>query len=433
VSLTQVLHRPVRRCAAGLYLAGAALAAGTAVPAYARLGTGQALAFAAVAVVSAAVAVAVLRAARWALWLTVVFTAGQLSAVVGIGWELSAGIDEGKAGELRRLGVDPTVGVLVNLVYSALAVLLFGWVALRWRRLRRVDHRTGASFTAETVALQRAFESRRPATSRLFVDPYAEAFLRPSLRLLAAASGVAVLRRIATGLYDTVGGPGPRPSAVVRTWVIDEAVTGAAATVRQCVLLGAGYDTRAYRLPALADMPVFEIDRPATQAAKRAAVGRLGLDRRRVRYVPVDFERDDLRVRLDAAGFDASAPAVVVWEGVTNYLTAEAVDATLAVVRDLVAAGGLLVMTYVDARVLSDPRAFPEAPRWVAAVARAGEPWTFGLLPTETPVFFAARGFRLCTDVSTLDAGRARLASMHRRDRPSALYRIATAERAPTG
>ena len=280
------------------------------------------------------------------------------------------------------------------------------------------------------MALQRAFESRRPAASRLFVDPYAEAFLRPSLRLLAAASGVAGLRRIVTGAYDAIGGPGPRPSAIVRTRVIDDAVTAAAARAGQCVLLGAGHDTRAHRLPACADLPVFEVDHPATQAAKRAAVDRLGLDQTRVRYVPVDFERDDLRGRLDAAGFDASVPTVVVWEGVTNYLTAEAVDATLAVIRDLLAAGGLLVMTYIDARVLADPPTFPEGPRWVRAVARAGKPWTFGILPAQTATWFASRGFRLCDDTSTLDAGRDLLAPARRGDRPSALYRIATAERA---
>jgi len=106
------------------------------------------------------------------------------------------------------------------------------------------------------------------------------------------------------------------------------------------------------------------------------------------------------------------------------------VDATLAVIRDLVAADGLLVMTYIDARVLTDPQVFPEGPRWVRAVARAGEPWTFGLLPSQAPTWFADRGFRLSSDASTLDAGRDWLASMHRRDRPSALYRIATAERA---
>ncbi|MFB9235861.1 class I SAM-dependent methyltransferase [Plantactinospora siamensis] len=290
--------------------------------------------------------------------------------------------------------------------------------------------RSVASFTAETVALQRAFESRRPASRRLFVDPYATAFLRPSLRLLAAAAGVPGLRRVATGLYDAVGGPGPRPSAIVRTRVIDDALTAASERVRQCVLLGAGYDTRAHRPPALAAMPVFEVDHPATQAAKRAVIDRLGLDAGRIRYVPVDFEHDDLRARLDAAGFEASAPTAVVWEGVTNYLTAEAVDATLAVVHELIGAEGLLVMTYVDARVLADPARFPEAARWMRAVARAGEPWTFGLHPDKTPGFLAARGFRLRADMSTQDAARAWRADLERRDRPSALYRIVTAERA---
>ncbi len=154
----------------------------------------------------------------------------------------------------------------------------------------------------------------------------------------------------------------------------------------------------------------------------------MGLVHSQIRYVPVDFERDDLRARLHAAGFDASASTVVVWEGVTNYLTAQPVDATLTVIRDPTKGGGLLVMTYIDARVLTEPQVFPEAARWVRAVARAGEPWKFGLLPARMPAFFAARGFRLCRDVSTLDAGRAWLDSRHRRDRPSALHRIATAE-----
>jgi hypothetical protein len=76
-----------------------------------------------------------------------------------------------------------------------------------------------ASFTAETVALRRAFESKRPVGSRLFVDPYADAFLRPSLRTLAVAGGLPGVRRLASGLYDAVAGPGPRPSAIVRTKV----------------------------------------------------------------------------------------------------------------------------------------------------------------------------------------------------------------------
>ncbi|TCO54927.1 class I SAM-dependent methyltransferase [Actinocrispum wychmicini] len=283
-----------------------------------------------------------------------------------------------------------------------------------------------ASFTAETVALQRAFESKRPVRSRLFADPYADAFLRPTLRTLAAASGVFGVRRLASGLYDAVAGPGPRPSAIVRTKVIDDALTEADA--EQCVLLGAGYDTRAHRLPALASKRVFEVDHPLTQAAKRRVISQLDLNTEHVTYVPVDFERDDLAEQLAAAGFDRTRETVFVWEGVTNYLTQEAIDGTLGVIHDLGHAGGTLIVTYVDVRALAEPSPFPEARRWVRAVARAGEPWTFGLHPDEVGAFLADRGFRLRTDVSTLDAGEPWFAAQHRNEHGSALYRVAVTE-----
>lgn len=266
-----------------------------------------------------------------------------------------------------------------------------------------------ASFTAETMALQRAFESGRPPGRRLFDDPYATAFLRPSLRVLAGAARLPAVRHLAFGLYDAVAGPGPRASGITRTKVIDDALTSAMTGETQCVLLGAGYDTRAHRLPALAGRAVFEVDHPATQARKRAVLG-VG-----PKYVPVDFERDDLPARLTESGFDPRKPSVFVWEGVTNYLTAEAVGTTLAAVHGL---GGDLVFTYVDVRALHEPSPFPEARRWVRAVARSGEPWTFGLLPASTGAFLAEHGFDLRKDVSAQEAGGG-----------SRLYRIAIAAR----
>ncbi len=278
------------------------------------------------------------------------------------------------------------------------------------------------------MALQRSFESHRPKSRRLFCDPYADAFLRPSLHALAILSGIPGLRRAATTLYDAIGGRGPRPSAIVRTKVIDDAVTDAATDDGQCVLLGAGYDTRAYRLAALARCEVFEVDHPATQAAKRAVVDRLGLDIGRVTYVPVDFEHDKLADALLAADFDPATQSILGWEGVTNYHTDAAIDTTLAVIHDLAAAGSVLILTYVDARALVDPSPFPEARRWVRAVARAGEPWTFGLDPDDASGYFAQRGFHLIRDVSTLDAGRAWMMEQRRSELGSGLYRIAIME-----
>ncbi|MFC4945317.1 class I SAM-dependent methyltransferase [Pseudonocardia sp. GCM10023141] len=155
--------------------------------------------------------------------------------------------------------------------------------------------------------------------------------------------------------------------------------TVAAATDAQLVLLGAGFDSRAHRLPRLRVVPVFEVDHPATQATERELIGRSGRVLAPVRYVPVDFETDDLETALLRAGLRPERRTCFVWEGVTNYLTAAAVDTTLAILRRLAPAGGTLVMTYVHAGVLDGSVRFPGSQRWLRNVARLGEPWAESL------------------------------------------------------
>ena len=72
------------------------------------------------------------------------------------------------------------------------------------------------------------------------------------------------IRRAVEVLYDRVAGPGPRASAVARTRLIDDLVTDARSSIGQLVILGAGFDARAYRLPGLEQVTVFEVDHPAT-------------------------------------------------------------------------------------------------------------------------------------------------------------------------
>jgi methyltransferase (TIGR00027 family) len=292
-----------------------------------------------------------------------------------------------------------------------------------------------SSFTAETMALQRAFESHRPSQSRLFSDPYADAFLRPWMRWLATASGVPILRGVATRLFDAKTGPGPRPSAIIRTRVIDDALVDIVAHHRgrsQVVILGAGFDTRAYRLNALAAARVFELDHPATQQAKRAAIERLSLSSNHVIHAPINFEHDDLYQVLIRAGLDSTRPIVFVWEGVTNYLSAHAVDDTLATIRRASAGqDATLIVTYIDIRALDNPSPFPEAGRWVKAVRDAGEPWTFGLDPRSATQYFHDRGYRVRSDVSTKDAGQQLFSGSHRTEQGSALYRVLVADVAP--
>ena len=117
-----------------------------------------------------------------------------------------------------------------------------------------------------------------------------------------------------------------------------------------------------------------------------------------------------------------------VWEGVTNYLSAGAVDQTLRVVRALAAPGSLLLFTYVHQGVIDGSARFPEAARWVRSVARAGEPWTFGFVPAALPGYLASRGFTLSWDVTTAEAGRRYFGPVGRRDHASRLYHVALAE-----
>jgi methyltransferase (TIGR00027 family) len=282
-----------------------------------------------------------------------------------------------------------------------------------------------ASRTAEQVALFRALETARPR-DRVFADPLAVRFLPVGYRL---AARLARWRPAGRRLERFIDGhwPGPRASAVARTRLIDDLVGDAlAAGARQVVLLGAGYDSRAYRLPAMAGARVFEVDHPATQAAKQRLVrAAVRPDRRRhVRFVPVDLLGDDLAAALQRAGFAAGEPTVVVWEGVTNYLTAPAVDATLRGLAARSAPGSRIIFTYVDRAVLTGEI---DTGGWQAAVRRQGEPWTFGFDPAALPGYLAERGLRGTLDLSTAEAADRYLAPLGRPEPAAPFYRVCQA------
>jgi len=290
------------------------------------------------------------------------------------------------------------------------------------------SRKSRASRTAGLMAVQRGLESARPERTRLFTDPLAPSFLTPAWRVALAAARLPAVRIAIEAVYDLVGGPGPRASAIARTKLIDDLIEQLAPTVEQVVLLGAGYDTRPYRLACLAGRRVFEIDRTETQQVKRAVLARSGTARASVTFVPVDFETDDLARALADAGHRPDRPTLFLWEGVTQYLSAEAVSSTLAIVRTLACAGACLVFTYVDDAVIGkDAPQFPEAGRWLRGVAKRDEPWISGISPAKLPEVLARHGFHLVEDVSAADAGARYFGPRRRRERGSGLYRVATA------
>jgi len=133
----------------------------------------------------------------------------------------------------------------------------------------------------------------------------------------------------------------------LRTASIDGAGRAAiAGGATQLVILGAGYDGRAWRLPELAGVQVFEVDHPATQEAKRAHLTELPPPAGVVSFVSIDFERESLGAVLDRAGHDSASPTCWIWEGVVMYLTREAMRATLAGIAGRSAPGSTLIVNY---------------------------------------------------------------------------------------
>nr|WP_285620058.1 SAM-dependent methyltransferase [Actinoallomurus iriomotensis] len=216
----------------------------------------------------------------------------------------------------------------------------------------------------------------------------------------------------------------------MRTRLIDDLLGAAlAGGARQVVLLGAGYDSRAYRLPAARRATVFEVDHPATQERKRRLVERAvpAGERAHVRFVPADLKEADLASLLRDAGVRQERTAVV-WEGVTNYLDARSVDAAFTALAGVTAPGSRVIFTYMDRRALDGSGTFTGIAEWAASVSAAGEPFTFGLLPDELPGHLAEQGLSLVIDRSAREAAADYLAPLGRAEPAAPFYHVAEAE-----
>ena len=226
-------------------------------------------------VAAAAVTIAVPKSWHW-------FTSGSVSnyALTSEGWDQLLETDPSRNYDPKRSGPRPTAA----------------------RRGRRSGLRLG-SRTAELMAVQRGLESARPPETRLFEDPLAGAFVSLPWRITLRAARFPPVRQTIEAAYDLVGGPGPRASAIARTKLIDDLVEHLAPSVDQVVILGAGYDTRPYRLAGLATDAVFEVDHPSTQTVKRSVLRRTSTASTSVAFVPVDFETCDLAEALLDAGY----------------------------------------------------------------------------------------------------------------------------------
>jgi methyltransferase (TIGR00027 family) len=238
-----------------------------------------------------------------------------------------------------------------------------------------------------------AIEHNEPPECRLVDDDLAASFLPMAMRTFVRATRFAPLRRAVVAASER-SGPGLWANLCCRKHYIDDNLAGSLGDLDAVVILGSGLDTRPYRLARQSNVPVFEVDQQVNIARKRAIVARVfGTPPPSVRLVPVDFERDDLMTTLVAHGYRTDARTFFVWEGVTQYLTADAVRATFDQLTGA-AAGSKLDFTYVRKDFIDGENLYG-APVLYRRMRERSQVWKSGLLPEDVGGFLAGYGWRL--------------------------------------
>jgi methyltransferase (TIGR00027 family) len=249
-------------------------------------------------------------------------------------------------------------------------------------RLLAYSRRTGVSATLfaslYTRYMQHRLETRpdEPAVRLMAVMPNVS---QEGFRLTTAPT---LVGHLLTGYvpriyrYPYQDRPPMRHQSTARTSYYDAAVQRHLDGVEQLVILGAGFDTRVFRLSPEERVRCFEIDMPRTQAYKVSMLEKAGLSTRLAIYVSADFETEDWMAKLVAAGFDPGSPTFFLWEGVTMYLDRASVEATLRRIA-ATAPGSVVAFDYFSKEIVASRSPYM---RYARATANfVGEPITFGI------------------------------------------------------
>lgn len=238
-----------------------------------------------------------------------------------------------------------------------------------------------------------AVEQYEPVRRRLVDDDLASAFLPAGLRALIRAARWPLVRKL---LIETTerSGPGLWANLTCRKRYIGDKLTAALPDIDAVVILGAGLDTVGYRLARHSAIPVFKVDLPVNIERKRSVVHRaLGRVPDSVHLVPVDFEHDDLAAELAEHGHRAQHRTFFIWEGVTQYLSADGVASTFEFLRSATP-GSRLVFTYVRSDFIDGTNRYGAESLYRRFRVRS-RLWQFGLNPDDVAAFIGPYGWQL--------------------------------------
>lgn len=261
------------------------------------------------------------------------------------------------------------------------------------------NKRKGSSKMAELIALHRVAESRKPEGERICYDPYAVYFVDPET-LAFAASNPEKAKEMSEH-YERLF-PGLANSIRARVRYFDDFVKSSLDEgLEQLVILGAGYDTRAYRIEGLkGKVRVFEVDHPDTQSVKTKKVKEIfGFLPGHVTYVQVDFETDNFGEKLAAQGYDRSLKTFFLMEGLIMYIPPEAVDETLSFVVKNSGKGSAVLFDYYPESLVDGSCELEAGKNIHNYLVQIGEPLKFGIKEGTVEPFLVERGFSRVKDI----------------------------------
>lgn len=240
-----------------------------------------------------------------------------------------------------------------------------------------------------------AVEQYYPAGERVIDDRLAYRMLPSGTKIFVRLMKPKWMRNRIIGLSDR-SQPGIWGGLLCRKRYIDDKLAASAEDTEAVVNLGAGFDTRCFRLPSLSDMPVWEIDQPENIRAKGARLRKVfGTIPGNVRLVPADFDREDILAALSSQGYTAGRRTFFIMEAVTQYLTDEGIRQTFEFLAGA-SPGSRLVFTYVRKDFLEGKNFYG----WESGYKRfvKGGIWFTAFEPGQLRGFLASYGWKVVED-----------------------------------
>lgn len=264
-------------------------------------------------------------------------------------------------------------------------------------------NREGPSKMAEGIAMQRFAESSKDEDERICYDPYAIHFINPEIVEFGIKHPEEAKAKI-EAMENQL--PGLSSSIIARVRYFDDIVKESIGDgLQQLVILGAGYDTRSYRIEGLDEkVKVFEVDHPNTQNFKKEKIIEIFRSLPdHVTYVPIDFETQKLGQMLFENGYNESLKTLFIMEGLIMYIPPEAVDETLNFIVNKSGKDSQIIFDYYPESVVDGTTALAVGQNIRNFLIQMGEPLQFGIKEGTIGKFLSSYGFSKINDVTSKD------------------------------